>query len=152
LVITRPTTDQLLEDICRELIEEILPALSDETLQVRVVMAETVLRNAAVRAAHEIAWMSEESAALTAFARVVEARGSDDLLAASLSDVETAPTGLHLADVVERYERAGRAFSAALDTAQRSGATDLVLQGRAMLRDRVETEKVVMANYGVVGR
>lgn len=151
-MITRPTTDQLLEDICRELLEEILPALSDETLQVRVVMAETVLRNAAVRAAHEIAWMSEESAALAAFARVVEARVSDDDLTASLADVETAPTGLHLADVVERYERAGRAFSAALDTAQRSGATDLVLQGRAMLRDRVETEKVVMANYGVVGR
>jgi hypothetical protein len=151
-VITRPTTDQLIEDVCRELLEDVLPALTDETLQVRVVMAETVLRNAAVRAAHEIAWMNEESAALTAFARTVDSRVPDDSLSASLADVEAAPTGLHLADVVERYERAGRAFSAALDVAQRSGAADLIAQGRIVLRERVETEKVVMANYAVVGR
>lgn len=151
-MISRPTTDQLIEDVCRELLEDVLPVLTDETLQVRVVMAETVLRNAAVRAAHEIAWMSEESATLVAFARIVEAQVPDADLTATLADVEVAPAGLHLADVVERYERAGRAFSAALDTAQRNGATDLVVQGRSVLRERVETEKVVMANYGVVGR
>ncbi len=92
-MITRPTTDQLIEDVCRELLEDVLPALADEPLQVRVVMAETVLRNAAVRAAHEIAWMSEESAALTAFAHIVESRVPDDGLRASLADVEAAPTG-----------------------------------------------------------
>lgn len=48
-MLARPTTDVLLADCCRELIEEVLPALSDETLQVRVAMLETVLRNAAVR-------------------------------------------------------------------------------------------------------
>ncbi len=57
-MISRPTTDQLIADVCQDLVDAVLPALTDETLQVRVAMAETVLRNAAVRAAHEIAWMS----------------------------------------------------------------------------------------------
>ncbi|HEU5267710.1 MAG TPA: hypothetical protein VFU35_13465 [Jatrophihabitans sp.] len=151
-MITRPTTDQLLEDVCRELIEEILPALTDETLQVRVAMAETVLRNAAVRAAHEIAWMTDEAAALTGYARDVAGQLPDPALAASLADVDTAPPGLHLADVVEAYDRAGRAFTEALAAAQRAGAAELVAAGRELLRNRVETEKVIMANYGVVGR
>ena len=51
LVISRPTTDQLIADVCQDLVDAVLPALTDETLQVRVAMAETVLRNAAVRAA-----------------------------------------------------------------------------------------------------
>lgn len=64
-MITRPTTDVLIGDCCRELTDAILPALTDETLRLRLVMTETVLRNAAVRAAHEIAWMLGETAALT---------------------------------------------------------------------------------------
>jgi hypothetical protein len=151
-VITHPTTDQLIDDVCRELTEHILPALTDETLQVRVAMAETVLRNAAVRAAHEIAWMREETAVLTAFAQTVAERLPAADLAGSLADVAAAPSGLHLADVVEAYERAGRAFTVAIDAAQRAGADDLVTAGRGLLHDRVATEKIVMANYGVVGR
>ena len=68
-MITRPTTDALIGDCCRELTDAILPALTDETLRLRLVMTETVLRNAAVRAAHEIAWMLEETAALMALRR-----------------------------------------------------------------------------------
>ena len=70
-MITRPTTDALIGDCCRELTEAILPALTDETLRLRLVMTETVLRNAAVRAAHEIAWMLEETSALMAYAAEV---------------------------------------------------------------------------------
>jgi len=63
-MISRPMTDQLIADVCQDLVDAVLPALADETLQVRVAMAETVLRNAAVRAAHEIAWMTDETATL----------------------------------------------------------------------------------------
>ena len=178
-MITRPTTDVLIEDCCRELMEGILPGLTDETLKLRLVMTETVLRNAAVRAAHEIAWMREETTALMAYAGRVAARHGSEPLRAALADVAAGPadsphpadpaagpadslhpadTGagpadsLHLADVADVYERAGQAFAAALAAAQQAGDADLVAQARGLLRDRIATEKEVMATYAVVGR
>jgi hypothetical protein len=148
-MITRPTTDGLIEDCCRELMEGILPGLTDETLKLRLVMTETVLRNAAVRAAHEIAWMREETAALLAYAgRVAELYGSGALDAGAAGPADS----LHLADVADCYERAGQAFAAALAVAQEAGDTELVVAGRELLRDRIATEKQVMATYVVVGR
>ena len=152
-MITRPTTDTLIADCCRELVDHILPALTDETLQVRLAMTETVLRNAAVRAAHEIAWLREETLALLAYADSVAARAPAADVDAALADVAAAPRdSLHLADVVTVYELAGRAFEAALAAAQRAEAADLVAEARELLRARVETEKRVMATYTVVGR
>ena len=152
-MITRPTTDVLIEDCCRELMEGILPGLTDETLKLRLVMTETVLRNAAVRAAHEIAWMRAETAALIGYAgRVAELHGGQALRAA-LADLAAGPAdSLHLADVAGGYERAGQAFAAALAAAQEAGDADLVAQARELLRDRIATEKEVMATYAVVGR
>ena len=110
-MITRPTTEALILDCCRELTDAILPALTDETLRLRLIMTETVLRNAAVRAAHEIAWMQGETSALMAYAAAVQARHGSAPLRAALAAVEaSAPGGLHLADVADRYERAGQAF------------------------------------------
>jgi hypothetical protein len=152
-VITAPTTDVLIEDCCRELMEGILPGLTDETLKLRLVMAETVLRNAAVRAAHEIAWMREETAALTAYAGRVAARHGSEPLRAALADAGAAPAdSLHLADVADCYERAGRAFAAGLAAAQEAEDADMVAEARELLRDRIATEKQVMATYAVVGR
>jgi hypothetical protein len=152
-MITRPTTDVLIEDCCRELMEGILPGLTDETLRLRLVMTETVLRNAAVRAAHEIAWMREETAALLAYTRRVAAQHGNETLRAALADAGASPAdSLHLADVADCYERAGQAFAAALTAAQQAGAADLVTQAREVLRDRIATEKAVMATYAVVGR
>jgi len=67
--------------------------------------------------------------------------------------VEGSPgTGLHLTEVVERYERAGQAFATAMAAAQEAGEDDLVARARDLLRDRIATEKEVMATYAVVGR
>jgi hypothetical protein len=152
-MITRPTTDALIEDCCRELMEGILPGLTDETLKLRLVMTETVLRNAAVRAAHEIAWMREETTALLGYAGRVAARHGSEALRAVLAQAEAGSAdSLHLADVADRYERAGQAFTAALAAAQEAGDADLVAEARELLRDRIATEKEVMATYEVVGR
>jgi hypothetical protein len=152
-MITRPTTDALIGDCCRELTDAILPALTDETLRLRLVMTETVLRNAAVRAAHEIAWMLQETAALMAYAGEVAVRHASEPLRAAMAAAEASPQdSLHLADVADRYERAGQAFEKALAAAQEAGAADLVAQARELLRDRIATEKEVMATYAVVGR
>ncbi len=51
-MLSRPTTEQILLDCCRELMTNVLPSLTDATAQVSVIMVETVLRNTAVRAAH----------------------------------------------------------------------------------------------------
>ena len=74
-MIAKPTTEQILNDCSRELMEVVLPAVTDETVQVTVFMMDLVLRNAAVRAAHEIAWMTEEIAELEAFAERRRAGG-----------------------------------------------------------------------------
>jgi hypothetical protein len=152
-MITRPTTDALIVDCCRELTEAILPALTDDTLKLRLVMTETVLRNAAVRAAHEIAWMLQEGSALLDYAAEVAARYPGEPLTAAIGAAEPgAADSLHLADVAGRYERAGQAFDKALAVAQQAGASDLITRARELLRDRIATEKQVMASYAVVGR
>ena len=59
-MLTRPTTPQILEDCRRELAEVIAPAVEDPAVAISLSMLDEVLRNCAVRAAHEIAWMHEE--------------------------------------------------------------------------------------------
>lgn len=152
-MITRPTTDALVLDCCRELTEEILPALEDETLKLRLIMTVTVLGNAAVRAANEIAWMRAETDDLLEIANDVAAAHDDGGIAAALAAVEEAPrASLSSHDVVDVYEKAGQAFDAALQVAQRAEAADLIDRAAALLRARVNTEKRVMADYAVVGR
>ena len=153
-MIPRPTTDELIADCCRELTEHVLPALTDETLQVRLVMTETVLRNAAVRAAHEIAWLREETdspARLRALGRRAPCPSDD--VSAALVAVDAGPrASLHLADVVVglRPRRAGVRRRARGRAAR--GADDLVAAARDLLRARIDREKQVMATYAVVGR
>jgi hypothetical protein len=101
-MLSRPTTEQILLDCCRELMTNVLPSLTDATAQVSVIMVETVLRNTAVRAAHEVAWMREETADIEAYAEAVaeEAPGTAALQAA-LAGLAAAPRdSLHLDDVV----------------------------------------------------
>lgn len=152
-MIPRPTTDQLVADVCRELLDHVLPAVDDETLKVRLVMAETVLRNVAVRAAHEIAWLHEETLELCAYASLVAQRHPSSTIDVALAAVDAGPRdSLHLADVVTVYELAGRAFEAALAVARQHADDDLVTTAHDLLRSRVETEKRVMATYAIVGR
>ena len=75
-MLSRPTTEQILLD-CRD------ELLSDDRsrgrrsgrAQIAIEMMENVLRNCAARAAHEIAWMREESEAILAFASGVAQLG-----------------------------------------------------------------------------
>lgn len=147
-MLARPTTEQLLLDCARELMEGVLPSLADETAQVRVVMLDSVLRSMAVRAAHEIAWMTEETADIEAYVAEVAA-------AAPELAVPPAPgTGaaLHLDDVVERYCRAGRWFSAALEAAVHGSHAGLVARGEELLGRRAAHEREAMAGWSPTGR
>src|SRR6201984_173691 len=133
-MLSRPTTEQILLDCCRELMTAVLPALTDETAQVSVIMVETVLRNTAVRAAHEVAWMREETAEIEAYAHAVAAQAPGTTLGTALAALAGAPRdSLHLDDVVETYCRAGNVLSAALEIAVAGNLTGLVRRGEEIL-------------------
>ena len=138
-MIAKPTTEQILNDCSRELMEVVLPAVTDETVQVTIYMMDLVLRNAAVRAAHEIAWMTEETAELEAFAD-------------SGTSTPAAGASLHLDDVVERYRAASEAFSGAMERAVAAGDGERTRQGTSLLARRVGKEQEIMCGWSPVGR
>lgn len=151
-MIGRPTTEQILLDCCRVL-DDVLPAVPDETAQVRLVMLGKVLRNAAVRAAHEIAWMREETAAIEGYAGAVAAVGGNGTLRAALAELAAAPReALHLADVTDVYVRAGDVLSAALEAAVATGDAGLVRDGEALLAARMEHEDAIVGGWDSAGR
>lgn len=152
-MLSRPTTEQILLDCCRELMTNVLPSLTDATAQVSVIMVETVLRNTAVRAAHEVAWMRDETADIEAYAREVAAQAPGTTLESALAALAAAPRdSLHLDDVVETYCRAGNALSAALETAVASGLAPLIQRGEEILDVRSGHETDVMAGWSPTGR
>jgi hypothetical protein len=152
-MLSRPTTEQILLDCCRELMTNVLPSLTDATAQVSVIMVETVLRNTAVRAAHEVAWMRDETADIEAYAREVAAQAPGTTLETALGALAAAPRdSLHLDDVVETYCRAGNALSAALETAVASGLAPLIQRGEEILDVRSGHETDVMAGWSPTGR
>jgi hypothetical protein len=152
-MLSRPTTEQILLDCCRELMTNVLPSLTDATAQVSVIMVETVLRNTAVRAAHEVAWMRDETADIEAYARAVAAQAPGTTLETALAALADAPRdSLHLDDVVETYCRAGNALSAALETAVASRLAPLVQRGEEILDVRSGHETDVMAGWTPTGR
>jgi hypothetical protein len=153
-MLSRPTTEQILLDCCRELMTTVLPSLTDETAQVSVIMVETVLRNTAVRAAHEVAWMRDETADIEAYARAVAAQAPGTApLETALAALADAPRdSLHLDDVVETYCQAGNALSAALEIAVSSGLATLVQRGEEILDVRTGHETEVMAGWTPTGR
>ncbi len=153
-MLSRPTTEQILLDCCRELMTNVLPSLTDATAQVSVIMVETVLRNTAVRAAHEVAWMRDETAGIEAYAHAVAAQAPGTAsLETALATLADAPrASLHLDDVVETYCRAGNALSAALETAVSSGLAPLIQRGEEILDVRSGHETDVMAGWSPTGR
>ena len=152
-MLSRPTTEQILLDCCRELMTNVLPSLTDATAQVSVIMVETVLRNTAVRAGHEVAWMREETAEIEDYARAVAAEVPGTTLETALAALAAAPRdSLHVDDVVETYCRAGNALSAALEAAVASGLAPLVRRGEEILDVRSGHETEVMAGWSPTGR
>lgn len=134
---SRPTTEQILRAISKELAESVLPALADGPAKVTLGMMTQLLDGCAVRAAHEIAWMHEEIAAIeAAVGSVPDAHGES----------------LHLDDVVARYSAAGRALADAVDAAYAAGDADRVEQLRTLLEARNAHEMQIVGALDLVGR
>lgn len=146
-MISRPTTAQILSDCCRSLLDQIIPAVEEGPAQVSLFMLEGVLRNMAVRAAHEIAWMEEEREAILAFARSVAFETGDARLRATL-DATSGPASLHLDDVVDAYERTSEALSCAIEVALDASHEAMAEEGAALLERRLAGEREIMAGWG----
>ncbi len=153
-MIALPTTAQIILDCRRELLEVIGPEVQSDAGKVSVQMLENVLRNAATRAAHEIAWMREETSAMEAFARdTLAAAPAASSIDGALAALEAGPRqSLHLDDVARVYSLAGEAFSCAIETALGGGLAELAERGAALLAARSATEVEIMGEWGFVGR
>jgi hypothetical protein len=153
-VISLPTTDQVILDCRRELLDVIGPEVHTDAAKVSVQMLENVLRNAATRAAHEIAWMHDETLAMEAFAKdTLAALPSAPGLAEALVELDAGPRqSLHLDDMARTYSLAGEALSCALEAALAAGNAELSARAHALLSARSATEVQIMGEWGFVGR
>lgn len=153
-MISYPTTDQIILDCRRELLEVIGPEVTSEAGRVSMQMIENVLRNVAARAAHEIAWMHDEITAMESYAQEVAQviPGNDALTAALTALAEVSRASLHLNDVTVVYTVAGEALSCALEAALATGNNDLADRAAALLTARSATEQQIMGEWGFVGR
>lgn len=155
-MISRPTTQQLLDDCAREVRETLAPLIADPAVRVRMEMLEQLIASCAVRSAHEIAWMVEECQAMDTFtAAVVEAYPNATVVAETRADYVEAVTGstsLHLDDCVRHYDLAGRAFSEALDVAMRGDRPELAEQARKLIVARTDREGDTRPGFFFPGR
>ncbi len=147
----QPTTDQILNDLAREVREELIPVIEDPALKVNLEMMEQLLTAAAVRSAHEIAWMAAEVDAMLAYANDVADTLNDaatsEALAAFAAD---SSDSLHLQDQVQNYSLAGEAFGRALEAA---GDHDrLGPAGAQLIRQRRDTEREIRPGFYFPGR
>lgn len=153
-MLARPTTEQIILDCRRELLDTIDPAVTAEPVKIAIQMMENVLRNCAARAAHEIAWMREESDAMVAYARSVadSAAGNDAVRDALATYDRDRSDSLHLDDVCATYDLAGRCLSVAVEAAMASGQVELQRAGRALLEVRLDHENEIKGEWAFVGR
>lgn len=152
-MLSRPTTDQIILDCRTELLDTIGPAVDAPQVQVAIQMMENVLRNCAERAAHEIAWMHQETEAMIAYARTVVAWVQSAPTEAALAAYDAgSSTSLHLADVTANYDLAGECLSTAIEAAMAAGNDDLHRTGRTVLDDRLAHENAITGEWSFVGR
>lgn len=147
----RPTTQQILTDLAREVREELTLRIDDPAISVNLEMMEQLLMAAAVRAAHEIAWMAEEVHDMIEYATEVSKTLSDPSTSDALAAYEAGRSdSLHLDDQVENYSLAGEAFGLALEVA--AGHDTLGPRGAALIRARRDTELKTRPDFYFPGR
>ena len=138
-MIAKPTTEQILNDCSRELMEVVLPAVTDETVPGDDLHdgPRAAQRGRARRPRDRV----DDRRDRTSSRRSPAARPS--------SGTESS---LHLDDVVERYRQASEAFSRAMEEAIAAGDEERTRRGAALMAHRVEREQEVMCGWSPVGR
>lgn len=153
-MISYPTTEQIIIDCRRELLEVIGVEVTSDAAKVSVQMVENVLRNVAMRAAHEIAWMREETASMEMYVNDVLAAipGAAGVAGAFAALGDGPRDSLFLDDVTKVYRLAGEAMSCALEAALATGHTEFSSRAANLLTERNVRELQIMGEWGFVGR
>jgi hypothetical protein len=152
-MITRPTSAQLIDEVRRELSSTIAPLVTDPQAQGSLQMVDHILATLAVRAEHEIAWMTEE---IDDISRVVDRVASSPDAPPSVREAldslrSSCGESLLLSDVTAKYALASEALSRAIDA---TVATHGPLHDEvsALLDRRLEHETDVIGEFQLVGR
>jgi hypothetical protein len=152
-VITRPTSAQLIDEVRRELSSNVAAQVADPQIQGSLQMIDHILATLAVRAEHEIAWMTEEIADISrVVGRVVAEPGSPPSVGSALDELRASvDDSLLLSDVTSRYALASEALSRAIEA---TVATPGPLHDEvsALLDRRLEHETDVIGEFQLVGR
>ena len=135
-MLSRPTTEQVLNGIARDLQETVLPDCASEPTKVMVGMMVQLLKSCAQRAAHETAWARDEAASIGA---------------AAVRDLG-APASLHLDDVLGWYHTVSQVLSEGVEAAYRSGNAAEIAKWRALIDARRAHETQILGALELVGR
>lgn len=150
-MITRPSTSRILEDVVEELTRDIMPSITDPAQQIRLSMLMIVLNNCANASEREISVMREEIPVYLDFASDVAAATANEDVAAAVAGAQMGDS-LVLSDVIADYQRASRAFSAAMDLVMDTVNRDFIERGEDILRKRMDNEREILSGVSAVGR
>jgi hypothetical protein len=150
-VITRPSTPRILEDVCDQLMRDVMPGITDPAAQIRLHMLIATLNSAANASAAEISLMKQEITLYRAFAQEVAAATGDATVQERLDAVQPSES-LLLDDVAAEYSRAGYAFTAAMDLAMDQRNLALIGKGEDLLKVRLANERLILSGSATVGR
>jgi hypothetical protein len=153
-VISRPTTQQLIDAVCTELANKVVPVVTDGTIKVQLEMAISVLQTASVRSANEIAWMQEERDAIEDTVRqLLEALPDAKPVADALAEyVDNKTNSLKLDDAQADYARASEVLSCAVEAAYASGDADQIAAVGQLMDQRHANQQAVTGQFMAVGR
>jgi hypothetical protein len=153
-VISRPTTQQLIEAVSAELRNKVAPAVSDPVVQVQLEMAMAVLATTAVRSGNELAWMQEEREAIEQTAtRLLDALPDAKPLQDALQTYRDGLTGsLYLKDAQADYARASEVLSCAIEAAYESADPDHIAAVIALMDERHANQQAVTGQFMAAGR
>ncbi|MGI9624676.1 MAG: hypothetical protein ACR2PK_17725 [Acidimicrobiales bacterium] len=155
-MIPRPTVPQLLQQCRRELMQNVVPQISDETTLVALEQVQMILDNCAYRAEHEITDLLTESAEMETMAiEAVEAHtDSMPRTRAALATLHRERSdSLLTSKVGENYQLAAETLSCAieelmdLDDVARIDSAVAYLAG-----PRLDREAAGLTNWGFPGR
>jgi hypothetical protein len=153
-VISRPTTQQLIEGVCAELRSKVAPAVSDPVVQVQLEMALAVLATTAARSGSELAWMQEEREAIESTAtKLLEAQPDATAVREALQAYRDGLTGsLYLKDAQADYARATEVLSCAIEAAYESGDADQIAAVMGVMDERHANQQAVTGQFMAAGR
>lgn len=153
-MISRPTTQQLIDAICTELTGKVAPAVTDATIAVQLEMAIAVLKTAAVRSANELAWMQEERDAIEAAARDLLGALPDATELASALDayVSGKTNSLYLKDAQADYARASEVLSCAVEAAYATRDEGHIATVNRLIDQRHANQQAVTGQFMAAGR